>query len=154
MTFEVDVQIACDEDGLPGEPDFRAWVRAALGGKREAAELTIRLVDEAESARLNDRYRHKKGATNVLSFPFAAPPGVDVPLLGDIVICAPMVKREAQEQSKSESSHWAHLVVHGVLHLLGFDHQDETTARRMEAMEVRILAELGFDNPYISRGIA
>ena len=154
MTLEVDVQVACDEDDLPGRADLRAWARAAVGALREDAELTIRIVDEAESTRLNSRYRNKDGATNVLSFPFDAPAGVDAPLLGDIVVCAPVVRREANEQSKSVSSHWAHMVVHGALHLLGFDHQQARDADEMEAMETRILADLGFDNPYESRGLS
>lgn len=154
MTLEVDVQIACDEDGLPAQPELKRWAEAAVGDYRAAAELTIRVVDEAESARLNSRFRQKPGPTNVLSFPFDAPPGVDVPLLGDIVICAPVVRREAREQSKSESSHWAHMVVHGTLHLLGFDHDREQSAQEMEAMETRILASLGFGNPYESREIS
>ena len=154
MTLEVDVQIACEEDGLPAQPELRCWAEAAVGDRRPGAELTIRIVDEAESARLNSRFRQKRGPTNVLSFPFESPPGVDVPLLGDIVICAPVIRREAIEQSKSESSHWAHMVVHGSLHLLGFDHDREEAAREMEAMETRILAGLGFDNPYESREIS
>jgi probable rRNA maturation factor len=154
MTLEVDVQVACDEDDLPGRADLRAWARAAVGTLREDAELTIRIVDEAESTRLNSRYRNKGGATNVLSFPFDAPAGVDVPLLGDIVVCAPVVRREANDQSKSVSSHWAHMVVHGALHLLGFDHEQARDADEMEAMETRILADLGFDNPYESRGLS
>lgn len=154
MTHEVNVQIACDEDDLPGPTELCAWARTAVGHLREDAELTIRIVDEAESARLNSSYRNKNGATNVLSFPFDSPVGVDIPLLGDIVICAPIVRREANEQSKSVSSHWAHMVVHGVLHLLGFDHEQVCKAQEMEAMETRILADLGFGNPYESRGIS
>jgi probable rRNA maturation factor len=153
MTLEVDVQIASDEDDLPGQPELRTWARAALGDDRQDSELTIRIVDEKESALLNSRYRRKDGATNVLSFPYDSPPGIDMPLLGDIVICAPVVRREAKEQSKIERSHWAHMVVHGSLHLLGFDHEQEEEARKMEAMETRILSDLGFDNPYESRDI-
>ncbi len=154
MILEVDVQVACGEDDLPSCADLRAWARAAVGTLREDTELTIRIVDEAEIARLNGSYRHKDGATNVLSFQFDAPAGVDVPLLGDIVICAPVVRREASEQSKSVSSHWAHMVVHGALHLLGFDHERARDADKMEALETRILAGLGFDNPYESQVIS
>jgi probable rRNA maturation factor len=154
MTLEVDVQVACDEDDLPSYADLRAWARAAVGTLREDTELTIRIVGEAESARLNGSYRHKDGATNVLSFQFDAPAGVDVPLLGDIIICAPVVRREASEQSKSVSSHWAHMVVHGALHLLGFHHERVRDADEMEAMEARVLSRLGFDNPYEPRGIS
>ena len=148
MTHEVDVQIASDEDDLPDPAQLRAWARAAVDGLREESELTIRIVDEEEGARLNICYRNKAGATNVLSFPFAPPEGVDMPLLGDIVICAPVVRREANEQSKSADSHWAHMVVHGSLHLLGFDHEQAHEALEMETLERRILADLGFDNPY------
>lgn len=154
MTHQVDVQIACDEDDLPGSAELHTWACAAVADLREDAELTIRIVGETEIERLNNDYRKKLGATNVLSFPFDAPAGVDLPLLGDIVICAPIVRREANEQSKSVTSHWAHMVVHGTLHLLGFDHEQAREAREMEAMETRILADLGFDNPYESRGIS
>jgi probable rRNA maturation factor len=154
MTHEVDVQIASDEDDLPDPAELRAWARAAVGDLRRDCELTVRIVDEAESARLNSSYRNKDGATNVLSFPFAPPAGVDIPLLGDIVICAPVVRREASEQSKSTNSHWAHMVVHGSLHLLGFDHEQARGAQEMEALETRILADLGFDNPYESQVIS
>ncbi len=152
MTLQVDVQVACDEDDLPGCAELRAWARAAVGSLRKNTELTIRIVDEPESARLNSSYRYKVGATNVLSFQFDAPAGVDVPLLGDIVICAPVVRREASEQSKNVNSHWAHMVVHGALHLLGFDHVRAHDADEMEAIETRVLARLGFDNPYEPRG--
>ena len=152
MTHEVDVQIACDEDDLPDPAEIRAWARAAVGDLRGDSELTIRIVDEAESAQLNSRYRNRDGATNVLSFPFAPPAGVDIPLLGDIVICAPVVRREANEQSKSVSSYWAHMVVHGSLHLLGFVHEQAREAQEMEAVEARILVGLGFDDPYESQG--
>jgi len=152
MTHEVDVQVACKEADLPGLTELRAWARAAVGREREDAELTIRIVDEAEIERLNSNYRNKSGTTNVLSFPFDAPAGVDLPLLGDIVICAPVVRREANEQSKSATAHWAHMVVHGALHLLGFDHEQADEAQAMEALEARILSDFGFDNPYQSRG--
>lgn len=154
MTHEVDVQIASDEDDLPDPAELRAWARAAIGGLREESELTIRIVDEAEGARLNSSYRNKDGATNVLSFPFAPPEGVDMPLLGDIVICASVVQREASEQSKRADSHWAHMVVHGSLHLLGFDHEQAHEALEMETLETRILADLGFGNPYESQVIS
>ncbi len=154
MTHEVDVQIASDEDDLPDPAELRRWARAAVSGLREESELTIRIVDEAEGARLNSSYRNEDRATNVLSFPFAPPEGVDMPLLGDIVICAPVVRREADEQSKSADSHWAHMVVHGSLHLLGYDHMQAHEALKMETLETRILADLGFDNPYESQVIS
>lgn len=149
MTLELDLQIALDMPGLPDEADFRRWAAAALAGAgyTQAAELTVRIVNEAESTALNETYRHKQGPTNVLSFPFEAPPEVDSSLLGDIVICAPVVLREAISQDKTPEAHWAHLVAHGVLHLLGYDH-DETQAEAMESLETRILTDLGYADPY------
>lgn len=149
MNLELDVQIALDIPSLPTEADLRRWAEAALVGADYAkdAELTIRIVNEAESTALNEAYRHKQGPTNVLSFPFEAPPGIESSLLGDIVICAPVVLGEAIHQGKTPSAHWAHLVTHGVLHLLGYDH-DEEQAEVMEALEIRILAGLGYPDPY------
>ena len=149
MTLELDLQIALELPGLPALADFHRWTAAALAGANHdrEAELTIRLVNEAESAVLNETYRHKQGPTNVLSFPFEAPPEIDSALLGDIVICAPVVLREAVVQGKTPEAHWAHLVAHGVLHLLGYDH-DEAQAEAMESLEIRILAGLGYPDPY------
>lgn len=150
MTLDLDLQIALDLPGLPAEPDFRRWVEAALAGVDYAkdAELTIRVVDETESTVLNEMYRRKSGPTNVLSFPFEPPPEVDSMLLGDIVICGPIVLREAVTQGKGPETHWAHLVAHGVLHLLGYDHHDDVHADAMESLEIRILATLGYPDPY------
>lgn len=147
MTIEVDVQLATGFQPLPDKPEFDRWVTAALQQKTDA-ELTLRLVDEAESRELNSKYRGKDAPTNVLSFPAGLPPGVDIPLLGDVVICAPLVHREAAEQNKPVQAHWAHLVIHGVLHLLGYDHQEEREALEMEALEVDLLSSLGFPDPY------
>lgn len=149
MTLELDLQIALDLPSLPGAADFQRWVEATLAGAgyQKDAELTLRIVNEAEITALNETYRHKQGPTNVLSFPFAAPPEVDSALLGDIVICAPVVLREAVIQDKTPEAHWAHLVAHGVLHLLGYDH-DETQAEAMESLEIRILTGLGYPDPY------
>ncbi|HLF96027.1 MAG TPA: rRNA maturation RNase YbeY [Methylococcaceae bacterium] len=146
--IEVDIQHASEHPSLPAEGRFQRWTEAALAGRHETAEVLIRLVDEGESARLNADYRGKNDPTNVLSFPFEVPPGVPNTHLGDLVICAPVVAREAGEQAKSVEAHWAHLTVHGVLHLLGFDHIEDTDAERMEAEEIRILQSLGFPNPY------
>ncbi|WP_107851576.1 rRNA maturation RNase YbeY [Oceanimonas marisflavi] len=149
MTLWLDLQLACDEaPGLPTEQDFETWLTAALKGERDEAEVTVRLVDEAESQALNRDYRGKDKPTNVLSFPFEAPPGVELPLLGDLVICRQVVEREAAEQNKPLQAHWAHMVVHGCLHLLGFDHIKDEEAEVMEAREIAILAGLGMDNPY------
>ena len=149
MSLELDLQIALDMPGLPDASELRRWAEAALSGAHHAgdAEVTLRIVNEVESTALNEAYRHKQGPTNVLSFPFVAPPEVESALLGDIVICAPVVLREAVVQGKTPEAHWAHLVAHGVLHLLGYDH-DETHAEAMESLEIRILAGLGYPDPY------
>ncbi|WP_328985095.1 rRNA maturation RNase YbeY [Thiorhodovibrio winogradskyi] len=139
---------------VPSQEDFEHWVSAALAAGRSApaaTEMTIRLVDEAESAALNRTYRGRTGPTNVLSFPFELPPGAPATgLLGDLVICAPLVLAEAADQGKSPRAHWAHMVVHGTLHLLGHDHQDDDQASAMEALETRIITSFGFENPYES----
>ena len=148
MNLEVEIQYATDCRGLPTEADFVSWVRAALPQKQAQVELVIRLVDEAESRQLNLTYRGKDGPTNVLSFPFEAPPEVPTGLLGDLVICAPVVVQEARAQGKTELAHWAHMVVHGVLHLQGYDHQSDADAVRMEGLERSILGRLHFPDPY------
>ena len=133
---------------VPGAEDFRRWVAAATEGRRDDWELAIRLVDEAESRTLNRDYRGRDHATNVLSFPADLPAGVVLPLLGDLVICAPVVMREAEAQGKAETAHWAHLTIHGVLHLLGFDHMTSVEAECMEGEERAIMARLGWPDPY------
>jgi probable rRNA maturation factor len=135
-------------DWLPSEGDFRRWLSAALPWDKGPVELVIRLVDEAESRQLNHDYRGHDNPTNVLSFPFEAPAEVTMPLLGDLVICVPVVVREAAEQGKDLPAHWAHMVVHGVLHLLGYDHQSDSDAQAMESLERSILGELDFPDPY------
>ena len=149
MTLELDLQIALDLPALPTAQAVQTWVQATLAGANYSrhAALTVRIVDEAESAVLNSTYRHKPGPTNVLSFPCSAPAAVASNLLGDVVICAPVVLREAASHGKSAEAHWAHLVAHGVLHLLGYDH-DQAQAATMEALETRIMATLGYPDPY------
>lgn len=147
MTIEVVVQRATARGPLPADEDFERWVRAALQG-RDSAELTVRLVGRAESRRLNRQYRGKDADTNVLSFPADLPAGIGPDLLGDVVICAARVADEAREQGKPELSHWAHLTIHGVLHLLGYDHECAEDAVVMEDLEVALLESLGIPNPY------
>lgn len=147
MSVNVNVQYAVRPKGVPGPALLQTWVEAAINSDAEI-ELVIRVVDWAESAQLNQTYRGKSNPTNVLSFPFEAPPQIKTSYLGDLLICAPLVTKEAQEQGKAELSHWAHLVIHGVLHLLDYDHQTPDEAAHMEALETKIMARLGFPNPY------
>ena len=153
MSIKVDIQCATDISSarVPHAREFRIWVRAALAPRRSNAELALRVVGEEEGAYLNKTYRGKQGATNVLSFAAELSPDVPVPLLGDLVICAPVVAREAQEQNKLLRAHWAHMVVHGCLHLQGHDHENDADAAQMEALEIRIMEKLGFENPYQER---
>lgn len=148
MSLALEVQNASSEGEVPDQTMFASWVQAALGQCHSASSISLRIVDEAESAALNQQYRKKQGATNVLSFPFDNPPGVQEDILGDVVICAPVVRREAQQQGKPELAHWAHIVVHGIMHLQGYDHMNDTDAKRMESEETRVLAQLGFADPY------
>ena len=145
---QIDVQYAVSADGIPGAESIRQWVAQALPADRAAAELTVRIVDEAEITALNRQYRGKDGSTNVLSFPYEGIPGIASNLLGDIVICAPVVAGESVTQDKPLEAHWAHMVIHGVLHLLGHDHHKEGAASRMELTEIEMLAGLGYANPY------
>lgn len=148
LRLYLDVQRNSRARGLPSDGQLRTWARAALDGMSGMQELTLRLVDAAESAKLNTAFRHKSGPTNVLSFPFSAPPGVKTRLLGDLVICVPVVRREAEQQHKDRAAHWAHMVVHGVLHLRGYDHIRHADAQAMEKLETKILARLGYADPY------
>ena len=150
MSANVTIAYALPRRGLPSPASFRKWVEAALTGarKRTPSELAIRLVGTREGRTFNREYRGRDYATNVLSFPAELPRGVKLPLLGDLVICAPVVTREAAEQGKALRDHYAHLAVHGVLHLVGYDHENEKDALKMEALEQRILAGLGIADPY------
>lgn len=150
MSITLDLQLASEAPNLPTESQFQLWLEAAILPFQEIAEVTVRIVDEEESQQLNFDYREKDKPTNVLSFPFELPPGVEeLPLLGDLVICAQVVAAEAKEQGKELHHHWAHMVVHGCLHLLGFDHINDADAEEMEAEEILILQQLGIKNPYI-----
>ncbi|WP_372864826.1 rRNA maturation RNase YbeY [Spongiibacter sp.] len=148
-SLDLDVQIACDTAaGLPTTEQLQQWAGAALQSRRDVAELTVRLVDEGESQALNRDYRGKDKPTNVLSFPADLPPELELPLLGDLVVCRQVVEREAVEQNKALSDHWAHMIIHGTLHLLGYDHIDDDDAEQMEALEIALLEQLGISNPY------
>ncbi len=147
----IDLQIACEqESGLPTAEQIEQWATAAVQPQSDEVEMTVRIVDEAESHELNLNYRGKDRPTNVLSFPFECPDEVELPLLGDLVICRQVVEREAQEQDKPVMAHWAHMVVHGSLHLLGYDHIEDDEAEKMESLETQIMTGLGFADPYLS----
>jgi len=146
----VDLQIATENiEGLPTEEQIVQWATAAVQPEGDEVEMTVRIVDEAESHELNLTYRGKDRPTNVLSFPFECPDEVELPLLGDLVICRQVVEREAAEQEKPLMAHWAHMVVHGSLHLLGYDHIEDDEAEEMESLETQIMQGLGFDDPYL-----
>ncbi|MEH6415417.1 rRNA maturation RNase YbeY [Pseudomonas sp. CGJS7] len=153
VRLDVSISYATPRKGLPAANSFRKWVAAALAGRIREADLAIRIVGTKEGRALNRHYRGRDYATNVLSFPAelpeGLPEGVKLPLLGDLVICAPVVAREAREQKKGLNDHYAHLTVHGVLHLLGWDHEDEREAECMEQLEREILAALGIEDPYL-----
>ncbi|HHF3693339.1 TPA: rRNA maturation RNase YbeY [Haemophilus influenzae] len=147
----VDLQIATENiEGLPTEEQIEQWATAAVQPEGDEVEMTVRIVDEAESHELNLTYRGKDRPTNVLSFPFECPDEVELPLLGDLVICRQVVEREAAEQEKPLMAHWAHMVVHGSLHLLGYDHIEDDEAEEMESLETQIMQGLGFDDPYLA----
>ncbi|MBR9872572.1 MAG: rRNA maturation RNase YbeY [Gammaproteobacteria bacterium] len=146
-SLTVDFQNAFEGEGLPNEASFQTWAELAWQGESDS-EVTIRIVDVEESQSLNFQYRGKDKPTNVLSFPFEAPAGITFPLAGDLVICAPVVEKEAQEQHKEPVAHWAHMVIHGMLHLQGYDHIEDSDAEVMEGLEIQLLEQLGFANPY------
>lgn len=147
-TICLDLQIAVNNKALPTADDFQQWVEAVLTPYNKPFELTIRLVTNEESQQLNAQYRGKDKPTNVLSFPFELPEGIELDLLGDLIICVPVVEHEAQTQNKTINAHWAHMVIHGCLHLLGYDHIDDDEADEMEAIETKIITALGFPAPY------
>ena len=149
MIVRVDIQTASSEP-VPAAADIRNWIATTLAGRttREELEISVRLVDVAEMAELNRKYRGSPGPTNVLSFPANLPAELKLPHLGDIVICAPVVRSEAVQQGKDTDAHWAHMTVHGTLHLLGYDHGEEEEAAAMETLETAILDQLHYANPY------
>ena len=150
MKLRLSVQYGVARAGLPADSSLRRWAHAALKGlRRRRVALGLRIVGDAESASLNGRFRRKSYPTNVLSFRFEAPPGTRSDILGDLVICAPVVQREARVQRKPVNAHWAHMLVHGILHLRGYDHRKRQDAAVMEKKEIRLLKELGYTNPYI-----
>lgn len=147
MNINLDVQR--EVDALPKNEDLLKWISETLSVEQHGdTELTVRFVDQEESAELNQQYRHKKGPTNILSFPFESPAEVKLDLLGDLVICVDVVSREAIEQKKDELAHWAHMIVHGTLHLLGYDHLTDVEEKIMEEKEINILLKLGYADPY------
>jgi len=147
VTVDVIVQYALSAPNLPSAAQINAWA-AAAAFNLNPMEVVARVVGDAESAQLNQHYRQQSGPTNVLSFPFEPPPGVEANLLGDLVLCAPVIVREAREQGKPALAHWAHMIVHGMLHLQGYDHQTDGEAHDMETREREIMERLGFENPY------
>ncbi|TKB46022.1 rRNA maturation RNase YbeY [Thalassotalea mangrovi] len=150
-TNTLDLQIACDDNQeLPSLAQLQLWIDTALSQYSKDAELTVRIATDEESRQLNREYRGKDKPTNVLSFPFEVPEGVDINLLGDLVVCAEVVRQEALTQNKALMDHWAHMIIHGCLHLLGYDHIREDDAEEMEALEVKLLASLNIANPYIT----
>jgi probable rRNA maturation factor len=151
MSVTLDLQIACEGE-VPTQAQFQLWVDAALEKMKEDCELSIRLVEEDESQELNGTYRDKHKPTNVLSFPFEAPVEIEPILIGDLVICASVVRAEALEQNKQINDHWAHMVIHGCLHLLGFDHIEDEEAEEMESLETTILQSLHINDPYQEQG--
>ncbi|QIW16071.1 rRNA maturation RNase YbeY [Pasteurellaceae bacterium RH1A] len=155
----IDLQLASQNTAdLPSLEQFTLWIGQALALEAQSqafpeTEITVRIVDEAESQDLNFTYRGKDKPTNVLSFPFEAPEGIELPLLGDLIICRQVVEKEAAEQGIGLEAHWAHLAVHGTLHLLGYDHLNDEEAEEMEGLETEIMQAMGFDDPYLSEKV-
>jgi probable rRNA maturation factor len=149
MNYQIDIQNMTNHL-IPSEEELSHWMTYVLQSKLPAAEINLRIVDPDEIRQLNKTYRHKDKPTNVLSFPLTLIKGVDIPIppIGDIIICAEIVKKEAIAQDKSEKAHWAHMIIHGILHLLGYDHETDSDAEKMEQEEITILHSLGFPNPY------
>ncbi|KTD30660.1 MULTISPECIES: rRNA maturation RNase YbeY [Legionella] len=154
MNYHIDLQHACHNPIPVSDELLIKWAQFALVDHKEFAELTLRLVDEEEMIHLNHAYRQQNKVTNVLAFPSTLPEGIelDFPLLGDVIICPSVLQKESDELGKPLQAHWAHIVIHGVLHLLGYDHIKESDAEIMQALEIKLLANLGFANPYQIEG--
>ena len=150
----LEIQTETTASNLPSEAQLQTWVDVALKEYGKESELVIRIVDADESAELKEQYRQKTGPTNILSFPFEAPEHIEIDLLGDLVVCAPVLEKEALEQQKTLHDHWAHIIIHGVLHLLGYDHIVDNEAQIMEEKETQLLKELNITNPYLQETIA
>ncbi len=147
--YQIDIDSNSTSQLLPSDAQMQRWISLALGSQqRSDGEVSVYIVDADEGRELNRDYRARDYATNVLSFPADIPPEVEVPLLGDLVVCAPVIEREAQEQHKPLDAHWAHMLIHGSLHLLGYDHEEDSEAETMEALETQLLASLGYADPY------
>ena len=148
--LDLDIQRMIFDSELPDDEQFESWVESALkmGGREDDSQLAIRIVDADEGKKLNEQWRHKEGATNVLSFSMSGLDLIVPELLGDIVICAPVIAKEAAEQSKPLHTHWAHMVIHGVFHLLGYDHTIEADSEKMESLETKLMKQLGYPDPY------
>ncbi len=144
----LDIQLASQSHQIPGKNQFQKWVDAVLLDEAENSEIVIRIVDEAEMIQFNEQYCDKKGTTNILSFPFEVPEGIESDLLGDLLVCVPVVEQESSQQNKELEHHWAHLIIHGVLHLLGYNHIEDSDAEEMEALEIGILNKIKIANPY------
>lgn len=147
--IKITLQALTSNTFIPSRYFLQRWVNKALSKQVGTNAVNIRLVSKKESAALNSTYRHKNGPTNILSFPFEPPPGVSSAFLGDLVICAPLVNQQAKQQAKTPLTHWAHLVIHGCLHLIGYDHVHDKDATKMETLEIQLLEDLGYENPYI-----
>lgn len=147
--IKITLQTMASNTFIPSRYFLQRWVNKALSKQMTSNQINIRLVNKKESAELNSRYRHKKGPTNILSFPFEPPPGISSAFLGDLVVCAALVNQQAKQQTKTRLAHWAHLIIHGCLHLIGYDHIHNKDANKMETLEIRLLKELGYENPYI-----
>jgi probable rRNA maturation factor len=145
----VEVQTVFVSPDQPDANQIQSWIDTVLAGYSQDTEIVVRIVDVNESAQLNKQYRHKPGPTNILSFPVEVPEGISLNLLGDLVVCAPVLEREALEQGKPLNHHWAHIIIHGVLHLLGYDHILDEEAEVMEMKEIELLQKLNISNPYL-----